>query len=241
MRYGKRLLHRHFDYDFIDDRLIGFIRKELELPEIADKIERFYGSVSDQDATLQMLLSEVGYYTEAELQEFQQRLVQKRRRNGPERVRGKADSLYQKKRYESAIRAYRTLVQGRSDGRITPQFYAGVLESMANAYGHLSAFDRAFECLSRIYDDNRSERILKKMYDVAVLSGMELPDRYFAKVPDSKLNAWQQDYWNRETVLKGQLPENGTMQMFLHDPETLKSELKQYVDDKKEEYRGMLE
>ena len=42
--------------------------------EIADKIERFYGARSEQDATLQMLLSDVGYFSDPELSEFQNRL-----------------------------------------------------------------------------------------------------------------------------------------------------------------------
>ena len=43
--------------DFIDERLLAFLRKELGQEEIADKIEKFYVSPSDQDATLIMLLS----------------------------------------------------------------------------------------------------------------------------------------------------------------------------------------
>ncbi len=227
--------------DFISERLLHFIRNELEMPETADKIERFYSSPSDQDSTLFMLLSEVGYYTEYEMQEFQNRLVFRRRKNGPERVRYKADSMMEKKRYLGAVRYYKTLVTGERDGRISPQFTAEVLESIANCYGKLCQFEQALEYLEKAYDQSGSERLLKKIYDVTVLSGQELPEKYFGTCSDARLAEWQQSYWNREAVCKSSLEENPAMQMFLHTPEVMNEELKQYVEEQKELYRGMLE
>ena len=227
--------------DFIDDRLLLFIRHELELPEIADKIERFYSARSEQDATLLMLLSDVGYYSDQELQEFQNRLVYRKRKSSQERVKGRADSLLRLKRYQSAVRTYKTLAGSSSDNRNSREFYYDVLESLANAYGKLCEFDYALDCLFGIYDLNHSERILKKAYDVCVLSGTELPSRYFSKVPDQVLSSWQQDYWNRETIEKQKLDESSIMQSFLKDPETAKMELQNYLDNKKSACRGMLE
>ena len=227
--------------DFIDDRLLGFIGEELECPEIAEKIRRFYVSPSDQDATLQMIITEVGYYTDIELQEFQQRLVRRRRKNGPERVLMKADALAEKKRYESAIRFYELLALDKKDGRITKEFSARVWESMANCYGKLYAFDRAMECLGTVYEMTREERILVKMYELSVLSGLDLPEDRFFKVPDAKLQLWQQNYWNKETIVKGTLEENETMQIFLHDKDRIAEELRSYVETEKELLRGMLE
>lgn len=227
--------------DFIDERLLHFITDELGLTEIAEKIRRFYISPSDQDATLLMLLREVGYYTETELQDFQNRLVDRRRKNGPERTREKARVLSEKKRYRQAILSYRSLLTGERDGRLSAKFYTGIREETANCCGRLCAFDEAFLLLSEIYDETRSERILKKMYDVRVLSGEELPEEYFGRVPDEKLNSWQQDYWNRENVLKGNIERDPSMQLFLKEPEKMQKDLKNYVEKKKEEYRGMLE
>lgn len=227
--------------DFISDRLVYFIRDELKMPETAEKIERFYVSPSDQDSTLLMLLSDVGYFTDVELTEFQNRLVERRRKNGPERVRMRADMLAKKKRYQGAIRIYKTLLSGARDGRLPLQFYAEVQEQMANCYGHLSQFDRAIECMEQVYDQTRQERVLKKIYDICVLSGIDLPEYYFSRVPDQMLNKWQQDYWTRETIMKGSLNASETMQIFFKEPEEAREALNTYIQNKKEEYRGMLE
>jgi len=229
------------DDEFIDEKLITFIRKELEMPEIAQKIERFYSSPSDQDSTLQMLLSEVGYYTDQELTEFQSRLVKRRRRNGPERVREKADSLREKKRYYNAIRTYRILTNAPRDGRVGQNFYPEVMEAMANCYGRLCEFQRASEILGKLYEETGSERILKKLHDVSVLSGVEPPEKYFSRLPGSVVAAWKQDYWKRESAAKSSLEENRELQIFLKDPAVAREELKQYAEQKKEEFRAMLE
>ena len=227
--------------DFVNNRLISFIEKELGMKETAERIGRFYHSPADLDATLQMLLSDVGYYSEQELNDFSGRLAARRRLNSAERVRLRADCLAGKKRYNAAIRIYRSLLREPRDGRMPARFYTGVMESVANCQGRLCRFDKAFDVLAEIYEQTGSERILKKMYDVSVLSGQQLPDKYFGKVKDEKLRAWQQDYWNRETVLRENLPENPVMQMFLKDPEQARAELREFVAAKKEEYRGMLE
>ena len=227
--------------DFVNEQLIGFIRSGLELPEIADKIERFHTNASDLDATLTMLLSEVGYYSEAEMTAFQEALLKRRRTNGTERIRLKADGLMQRKRYYAAIRYYRTLLNEQKDSRVGPEFYLYVRESLADCYGQLCRFEKAYETLAPIYEQTRQERILKKMYEILVISGGTLTDTYFENVPDAKLSSWQQDYWEKESRLKERIREDGVMQLFLKEPEKTREELDAYVTAKKEEYRSMLE
>ena len=227
--------------DFVNEQLIGFIRNGLEMPEIADKIERFHTNASDLDTTLTMLLSEVGYYSEAEMAVFQEALLKRRRTNGPERVRLKADGLAMRKRYYAAIRYYRTLLNEPKDSRVGPEFYLSVRESLADCYGQLCRFEKAFQTLAPIYEQTRQERILKKMYNICVISGGDLPDVYFRNVPDTKLSSWQQDYWEKESRLKERIREDGVMQIFLKEPEHQREALDTYVAAKKEEYRSMLE
>ena len=227
--------------DFVNDALIDFIRNGLGLSEIADKIERFHTTATDLDATLLMLLSEVGYYSEAEIAAFSASLVKRRKTNGPERIRMKADGLAKRKRYYAAIRYYRTLLKEPRDGRMSPSFYLSLREAMADCYGKLCRYEKAFQTLAPVYEQTKSERVLKKMYDICILSGSDLPKTYFKNVPDSRLLSWQQDYWNRESRLKDEIREKNVMQMFLKDPEKVQEALTAYAAAKKEEYRSMLE
>ena len=227
--------------DFIDERLIGFIRRELQLPDIADKIARFYHSPSDADNTLYMLLSEVGYYSESELQEFQETLAKKRKKNGPERVKDRADSLASQKRYQAAVRVYRTLSDEDRDARVTDEMKCEALEKMADCYGRLCAYREALNCLERAYNETGDERLLKKMYHVCMLSGLELDPFYFRDVPDAAVSRWQQEYRSKEAALKATIDRDPAMEMFFGDPVTLKKELEEYADSRKEVCRRMLE
>ena len=44
------------------------------MPELADKIVKFYGSSADMGAVLVMIMREIGYYEENQIQQFQNRL-----------------------------------------------------------------------------------------------------------------------------------------------------------------------
>ena len=210
--------------DFIDERLFGFIREELNLPEEADRIARFYKSPSDQDATLLMFLTDIGYYTDTELTEFQNRLVSKRRRNGPERILQKADFLFEKKRYLKAIRFYRALANDFADNRITAEIRARVYESIANAYGMLYDYEDAVAYLLKAYNETKTEALLRKIYEVTVLSGMELPERLTSTVPEAKLASWQQDYWLKESGVKNRVQEDETMKVFFREKKEMEEE-----------------
>ncbi len=224
--------------DFIDDRLMGFIEGGLGLTETAEKIRRFYHSPSDQDATLQMILSDLGYYQDKELTEFQNRLVRRRRKNGPERKLEKADTLFALRRYSKAIRIYRTLAND-PDGRITKDFRVRVEEGCANAYGRLSCYEDALRWLRKAYKEAGDLRILKKIYGLSVLSGMEVPD--YDHVPEKEFQKWQQEYAAMENAARSRVQEDELMQSFFKDKSERSRILAQYAAREKEIYRVMYE
>lgn len=227
--------------DFIDERLLSFLRRELSQSEVADKIEKFYVSPSDQDATLIMLLSEIGYYSDAEMKEFQNRLISRKKKSGPERILNKADLLYEKKRYVKALFYYWRIASDKDDVRITPEMKSRAFESMADAYGHLSAFPRAAAALEDAYEESRQERLLKKLYGVLTLSGANLPEKYFENVPSDLIASWDKEYKSRVAVNRLQAEESKIMGAFFLDEKEALKNLKAYVDAEKETFRSMIE
>lgn len=170
------------DDDFIDDHLLRFLENELEMTEEAEKIRRFYKSPSDQDATLLMLLSDVGYYSDTEVQEFQRKLVQKRKKNGPERILMKADALFQLKRYMKAIRYYRYVYFDREDGRISDEMRAKSADGIANSFGMLYDYEDAVKYLTYAFSEVKDDKYLKKMLFISMLSDTVLPEEIFKDV-----------------------------------------------------------
>lgn len=73
------------DDSFINEALIEFIRKDLDMPVLAEKVSRCFQSSADLDSTLLVLLRNVGYYTEEEITEFQEMMIRLHRKNPLER------------------------------------------------------------------------------------------------------------------------------------------------------------
>lgn len=61
------------------------------MPELADKIVKFYGSSADMGAVLVMIMREIGYYEENQIQQFQNRLDRMNRQSLLERSKERGD------------------------------------------------------------------------------------------------------------------------------------------------------
>ena len=227
--------------DFIDERLLTFIEKELKMPEVSGKIRRFYTSPQDFDATVIMLFSEVSFFTEQEINEFRDRIVRRRRKSAAERLVMRSDALAKRKRYNSAIRLYRSLLSGPRDGRMNEQFYTNIMMKCAACFGRLCEFDNALEMLFQVYKETGSPEVLKKLYDICILSGQEPDDTVFRRADPNLLAKWQSDYWEREAKARMQVDEHPAMQLFLKSPDHIKESLEAYTEETKDAFRGMLE
>lgn len=227
--------------DFIDERLLTFIEKELNMPEISGKIRRFYTSPQDFDATVIMLLSEVSFFSEQEINEFRDRVVRRRRKSAPERLAMRADGLMDRKRFNSAIRMYRSLLSGPRDGRMNEQFYIDLMQKCAACFSRLCEFDNAKEMLLQVYKETGSPDVLKKLYDICILSGQDPQDDVFRKADPELLSRWQADYWEREAKARIKVDEHPAMQLFLKNPDQIKETLENYIEETKDAFRGMLE
>ena len=95
--------------DFIRQEVIDFFRVELHMPELADKIVKFYGSSADMGAVLVLIMREIGYYEENQIQQFQNRLDRMNRQSLLERSKERGDLLLDKGRFECAVQIGRSL------------------------------------------------------------------------------------------------------------------------------------
>ncbi|MBQ6551334.1 MAG: hypothetical protein IJL78_08000 [Lachnospiraceae bacterium] len=227
------------DEDFMDSRLLLFIREELELTELSDKLKELK-LPDEQDAALFLILSATGYHTEAELNQFKERLEWRKRKSAEERLKEKADILFDRGRYHTAVRAYRELLSGSADGRMPEGFYEAAKESLANACGQMSEFGNAEKILTELFQENGSERVLHKLYDTCRLAGDPFPEERFAKFAD-RFSSWAQDFDDRKAAISELISEDPVLGMFEKDGPEAREAFKKYTETKKEEYRSMLE
>lgn len=229
------------DDRFLDDRLLLFLEKELGETDLAEKIRKFYASAYDQDALLYMLLSEVGYYQDSELVDFQTRLAFRRRLSGPEKSFLRGKWLYEKKRYSKAIHYFRQLEHETGDNRITYEIRLNVFSYTAACYAKLFAFPKAIAYLKKAYDFSKQEKYLKRIFELSMISGTEVSEKIYAEIPDETMSLWKREYKGKEAVVSGKIEEDALLEVFFKEDSERREILSDYADRRKENYRRMLE
>ena len=174
------------------------------MPELADKIVKFYGSSADMGAVLVMIMREIGYYEENQIQQFQNRLDRMNRQSLLERSKERGDLLLDKGRFECAVQIYSQTLQMPRDLRQKPQFYGQILQHMGVAY---LAWDMRMRrwmsgsCLCRIKArrDTRSKCIIWRFRQESHLQ-RNLNAWRAARFPDGRPITWRLKHVFRSKV-----------------------------------------
>lgn len=202
--------------DFINPEVVGFFRNEVHMPELADKIIKYYSSSADMANVLVIIMRDISYYSENQIAQFQDRLNRMRRQNFQERNKERGDLLLEKNRCECAIQIYSQILQLPRDLRQKPQFYAQVLQHMGVAYLQMGYAEEAMECYQAAYTETKQEVLLEQMYYLALLT-----QRPFAKelegIGSEQVAAWQEHYMEVQTRLKKQSESDVTVKAISED------------------------
>lgn len=224
---------------FIGSKLLTFLREEVQLPELADKIERYYRSPSDLDNVLAMILRDVAYYSDIEVIQFQDRLARLRKQNRLERGKEKGDQLFAQQRYERAIREYSDIITCKRDLRLKPYFYAQVLQHMGAAYMQLGLCDEALECLEAAYQESPEPFILKQMFFLAMETGRPYP-KELEQVDAVQLTQWQQNFLEVQNRHLAAIQTDESQMIYYEEAEEREKAIDRYLSEEKRQYRMMV-
>ncbi len=222
--------------DFISRTLLLFLREEVKLTGLADKIEKSYHGPADLDMALLLILREVGYYNELEIARFQEKANRLRKQNPLERLRERADQLFTRGRYECAIREYSRILYAKRDLRLKSYFYAQVLQHMGAAYMQLGLCDEALECLEASYKEAQEQLVLKQMYFLAMETGRPYP-KMLEQVDAMQLTQWQKDYLEIQNKHLAAVMSDEHQMMFYEGSAERKILIRSYLEREKHDYR----
>lgn len=227
------------DGSFISEALIEFIREDLEMPALAERVYRYFQSSEDLDTTLLILLRSVGYYTEEEIAEFQDMMLQLHKKNPLERAKDRADLLFSHGKYQNAVKAYGSIVSQSRDLRVKAGFYAEVLQHMAVCCLRLHLYHEALDCLKASYGENRDARVLQQIYDFCVLTRQALPKELFRDIDDETLIGWQRDYCEAQDISMQEIENGKSAGIFALEGEEREAALEEFLRREKHLYREM--
>ncbi len=228
--------------DFIDNRLIQFIRDDLNMEALADRLESGRRSGESSDNLLLTILSHCQYYLSSEVSKYRQTLIQMRKKHPAEYRKAKADYLFERKQYGRAIPLYEKLLEFDKDTVVNDRFFCRIWCCLGACHARLFQFDRACRAYDRAFSyDNRNEEILERMYFLKALAPeLSIDSRYQVIFSGANQKGWEKKM--ADARAKGwESPQVKELdELFQRDPVKRLSGAAEIVKRWKQDYRGML-
>lgn len=149
--------------DFFSKELAEYIKKELDLPELANElIQSIDNNVSFNDLVL-LILRESDYYNENEYKEFANKIANLDANSYHKRLKAKGDLFYNCNKYMSAIKQYLKIMEMTKEAGVSNQFYASILNNIGIIYIKVFLYNEAEKYFKQSYDLYPNEESLKRL------------------------------------------------------------------------------
>lgn len=137
--------------DFISDELIHFLRYETKDMALADRVEQMKKSDAGLAAILVTILKSVDYYSISQIDKISEILSTLDSQNVYERLRSRADTYLDRKRYFKAIDCYKQIIKEYKNDA-PGAFAARIYHNTGVAYAGMFMYDKAAESFKLAYE-----------------------------------------------------------------------------------------
>lgn len=194
------LYHNSFllQQEFFDQKLITFIRENLEMKLLADRLENYRKAGASLEEMTACVMSSAGYYEEAEQKDMQEKLSYFGTQSREERLKLLGDMYLTERKYIQARNQYYLLLKMEAASEKPKEFFSRVYHNMGVLYMELFFFEEASGFLKRAYEYAPQEEILKKLLLALKLAGMEVEyDEWKKKAAPAQAAEWEKQ-WQRQ-------------------------------------------
>ena len=227
--------------NFVDDRLAEFIRTELRMPFLAERIEKWLDSRGMSDDLLFLILQECDYYSPQEQARYRQMVNNLRKISDDEYAKRRADYFYGLSLYGKAISMYEKILESAKERQLTGEFKGKIWNNIAACYTKLFCYQKAMYAYDCAWNE-KSERIyLKRMYFLTLMEPeLEMKERYREMIEKEETAAWDQEAQEILEEVKHAASVTRIHQMFEKDPIKRMASASELVNDWKYRYRKMI-
>lgn len=155
--------------DFFSNELIQYISEELELPSLGQKLKYGVNHNLSLTSLVMEVLSATGYYSAQERQSIEKTLDALGSKSKAERMKARADMLFERKKYVSASNAYKEIL-GSREQTYEPSFVANIWNNIGVVYTKQFLFEDAVMCFKTACDIERQEEYFDNMVCAAIFS-----------------------------------------------------------------------
>lgn len=232
--------------DFVDDGLLSFIRKDLDMALVADRMQKLLETGSRAEEVLLLFMSECDYYSEKELGRFKAAVTGYRRLKAEEYEKQRADYLFGRRQYGRAAVRYERILDGASeDGtskkELGEEFLAGVYSNLGAAYAQMFQFQKALNAYEKAYGIEAGEDVLKRIYFLGRFAPeLEIKGQCKAGFTQERVDRWEQEFAQAKLDAEQAEEVRSLRALFHKDPVKRMSGAVQMVQRWKAEYRQMV-
>ena len=227
--------------EFVNDALIGFVRTQLDMALVADRMERLMETGSRAEEVLLLFMSECDYYTEKELLRFKTAVNGYRRLKPEEYERKRADYLFGRRQYGRAAVRYEKILEYSEEQKLTDSFLAGIYYNLGASYAQMFQFQKALTAYDKSYGLEAKEDVLKRMYFLSQFSPeLEIKSQYRGLFKEELCRSWDQEFAQTKLDAEQAKEVRDLRALFKKDPVKRMSGAVRLVQRWKQEYRKMV-
>lgn len=227
--------------DFVDKKLLDFIREDLDMVFLAAKLEKWQQSNEDRDELLITILYECDYYNAAEVSIFRQKLASYRRMPEAVFLKTKADFLFSLKQYGKAAAEYEKILELPKSIRVDDGFRAKIYNNLGSAYARLFMTDKAYQAYLKSFDLVKSDEVLKRICHLTQWNpNLVLAERRKSLITEELLQECESERKKAEELAKEADTLRELDQLFQKDPIKRFHGAAEMIQKWKQEYRNIM-
>lgn len=225
---------------FVDERLLSFLREELNQGFLALKLERWLKSGENPDEALMIILQECDYYSMAEVGRFRQMAAALRKKHPADFMRMKADELFSLHQYGRAVKIYQEILEYPSGEFTDDSFFGRIWNNLGSCYARMFQLDKAFDAFQNTYRKAGQEAVLERLYDLTrVDPALTLSEDLAAEITKEKEAIWEKRLKKAKEKARGSEKAKELEALFRQDPIKRQKGEADLVYQWKTEYRNM--
>lgn len=227
--------------DFVDERLTAFLRSELRMPFLAERIEKWIQSRGTSDELLFLILQDCAYYTQQEQARYRQELSILRKLPAEEYEKRRADYFYSRGLYGKAAGLYEKILESGKGKALSPEFKAKLWNNIAACYTKLFCYQKAMHAYDCAWNEKENPDFVKRMYFLSRMQpDIEIKERFLAMMTEEDRMSWDEEVREAAEASKNETPVVRLSQMFEKDPIKRIAGASEVLNQWKLEYRKMI-
>ena len=155
--------------DFFCNELVDYVKNELELPSLAQKIKYGIDHKAELSIMVMDVLSSNEYYSSDDRERIENTLKALGSKSKCERMKARADMLLERGKIVSAANAYKEILNVK-DENYSSEFIAAIWNNIGITYTRQFLFKDACKCFKTAYDIDRQEDYFDNMICAAIFS-----------------------------------------------------------------------